>query len=143
MKVMAVSSNGNMFKLEKLDEKDGYVWYFLGDNVKGFAKTIKVGEDIDVKVEEINSQKTITFITKKTSTLVNSKVFIGGEGKTTEKKSWTPYQKSPEESEKIKRLSILSSVCTAVSAIQGQVDPNTLPTIIESLFDKFYKKISA
>ena len=52
------------------------------------------------------------------------------------------YTKSPEESEKIKRLSILSSVCRATSALAGLVDINNIGEIIESLYDRLYKKIS-
>lgn len=54
------------------------------------------------------------------------------------------YQKSPEDKEQIKRLSILSSASNAVATtMQGQVgDVNTLVDMIITVYERLYKKIS-
>jgi len=52
------------------------------------------------------------------------------------------YAKSPEESEKIKRLSILSSAAQAAMVVQAQVDANALAAYVLNLYDAFYKKVS-
>lgn len=56
-------------------------------------------------------------------------------------KSYGGYGKSPEESERITRLSVLSSVCTALGAIPGQVEVNAIGDVVEELYTRFLNKI--
>ena len=49
--------------------------------------------------------------------------------------------RDPAIAERMCRLSILSSVCTAVSAVQGYIDLNTLDAKIECLYDYWLNKI--
>lgn len=48
---------------------------------------------------------------------------------------------TPEESERMCRLSVLSSVATMMTALTGQVDPNNVGDIATSLYDKFMEKV--
>lgn len=48
---------------------------------------------------------------------------------------------TPEESDRMCRLSVLSSVSQAVSTLQGQVDVNTIGDVMLSLYDKCLAKI--
>lgn len=51
--------------------------------------------------------------------------------------------RTPEEAERMTRLSILSSVCEAIGIMTGQVgDIGTLWEQIETLYDEAYKKIT-
>ncbi len=53
------------------------------------------------------------------------------------------YSKSPEDKEQIKRLSILGSVSRMIIVLQGHVDDaDTLGEIVDSLYDRFYEKLS-
>lgn len=56
---------------------------------------------------------------------------------------YSDYQKPriPEESERMTRLSVLSSVCEAVAAIPGQVDVNVLWDVIESGYNRLLAKV--
>ncbi len=58
-------------------------------------------------------------------------------------KTYGGYGKSPEESERITRLSVLSSVCTALGAIPGQVEVNAIGDVVEELYTRFLNKIKA
>ena len=49
--------------------------------------------------------------------------------------------KSPEESERITRLSVFSSVCTALGAIPGQVEVNAIGDVAEELYIRFLNKV--
>ena len=49
--------------------------------------------------------------------------------------------KSPEESERITRLSVLSSACSVVAAAPGQVEVNALGDVVEELYTRFLNKI--
>jgi hypothetical protein len=52
--------------------------------------------------------------------------------------------RTPEEAERMTRLSILSSVCEAIGIMTGQVgDIGTLWEQIETLYDEAYKKITS
>lgn len=53
------------------------------------------------------------------------------------------YGKSPEESERITRLSVLSSVCTLLGAIPGQVEVNAVGDVAEELYNRFLGKVKA
>jgi hypothetical protein len=62
----------------------------------------------------------------------------------TSSKTYSAYQKSPEDKEQIKRLSVLSSSSNAVAnALQGQIgDASTLAEMIIAVYEILYKKVS-
>lgn len=53
------------------------------------------------------------------------------------------YQKArtPEESERMTRLSVLSSVCEALAAVPGQIDVNALWDVVETGYNRFLMKV--
>jgi len=65
-KILAVSSKGNMLKIEDTKEAKGYVWYFLSDEVQKYASSIgiKAGDVVEFKAEEIRGEDTIIFLKK-------------------------------------------------------------------------------
>ena len=50
-------------------------------------------------------------------------------------------QRHPADSQAMEKLSVLSSVCGAISAVQG-LDANMLGDMIENLYDRFLKKVN-
>lgn len=48
---------------------------------------------------------------------------------------------TPDEAERMCRLSVLASVCESVSALTGQVDANVLPDVIEATYDRLLNKV--
>ena len=61
------------------------------------------------------------------------------------KSSGRGYSKSPEDKEQIRRLSVLRAVAEAVQVMTGQLgvnDIDILGTMMETLYDKFYEKVS-
>lgn len=143
-------------------------WYWMSSAVQGFAhKAIKAGDEVTIEGNE--EKDNLTIITriskagagssqKKETTKSDTgfkcedckcdlkdgkykKCFKCNE-KNPSKSTGGGYSKSPEDSERITRLSILSSVCQAVTALVGNVDRNDIGDVINSLYDKFYEKIS-
>ena len=49
--------------------------------------------------------------------------------------------RTPEEAERMTRLSVLSSVSTALAAVPGQIDVNTLGDVIETMYTRFLTKV--
>jgi len=49
--------------------------------------------------------------------------------------------RTPEEAERMTRLSTLSSVCTVLAAVPGQIDVNTLWDVVEAGYTRFLTKV--
>ncbi len=142
-KVAKKSFKGNMLLLEKDGAKGK--WYFLSTPVEAYAKSS--GVEVGTEVEDIQTEQRgkDTYITKlsikggssvKSPTNDNTSTSSGGSN------GYRPSygSKSPEESEKITRLSVLSSVATILSNVAFD---NAEATIKEAdaLFDHFLTKI--
>ena len=133
----------------KVQDGDKEIWMGCPKNVYSWCKkSFKEGDEVTVeytvnngqykatRVEGINSKST-------TSTPKNDKP---KEATTTKK--YTNYnsgeymkRKCPEKSAQIRALSILSSVCSAIQTLTGQIDVNSMGDVIESLYDRFDKKL--
>lgn len=144
-----------LIKVNK-DGKD--IWMECSENVFNWCKkTFTEGEEIDVTYTEKNGQYTTTRVCKKGSNNAppaESYKKTTVENKTAPSKNNVSQQvgnmsyprefmksKNPEESKQIRALSILSSVTQAVQALAGHVDPNNIGDIIETLYDRFDKKL--
>lgn len=171
-KFLGLSGKGNMMKIEDASDKKGYVWYFLAQNVMGFAKTLQMGADIEIKVEEKNGEDTITYITtggSKTNNTVSTASATADNGFKCEvcgvtlkdnkyKKCYTCSLEAKKHLEthvnisgdnenksrqtSIEKQAMMKSAANAVAtAMQGQVDLNTLGEQICSLYDKLLAKL--
>ena len=144
---------GNRISIKVKDDEGKEIWMGCSDNVYSWCKkNYKEGDTINVDFVAENGRYTANRVTRSgQSSPSNQGTYKKPESKT-DTKSATPtgstgypreYMKSknPEESKQIRALSILSSVCNAVSAIAGHVDQNTLGDVVEALYDRFDKKI--
>ncbi len=122
------SFKGDMLQLT--DDSQKNEWYFIEDKCQPFAKDIKVGDSISIRHDTIQqdgkSKKRITFLTKEKDGGGTAEAAIPGAGAPVQKKAeFKPYgQKSKRESEKISRLSVLSSTSNIVSAL---IEKEALP----------------
>lgn len=140
MKVFAISKDGMFYKIG--DDPKLAEWFSKTPAVESFLSGIQKGDSVDIKSEKKNGRNILSYITKTASGSVVVAPDKGTSTGTGYKPSGYSSHKSPEESEKIKRLSILSSVCTAVTALTGQLDQNSLVECINTLYDKLYAKVS-
>lgn len=145
---------GDRTSIKVTDDKGQEIWMGCSDNVYSWCKkNYREGDSIDVDYVTKNGRYTANRVTKKgqskpTST---SSQYQKPENKKDEKPDVSvsnvrypsEYMKSknPEESKQIRALSILSSVCSAMSSLAGHVDLNTIGDTIEALYDRFDKKI--
>jgi hypothetical protein len=135
MKVLAISNDGNFYKLGT-DQKNSD-WYGKTPEVEKFLTGIIKGDEVNVKFEKKNGRNILTYITK-TGEAVSPEI-----AKNVGKQPFVPYGgKTPEQSEQIKRLSILGSAANAAKALTGQVNEESLIRFIETFYDKFYGKVS-
>jgi tRNA(Ile2) C34 agmatinyltransferase TiaS len=161
-KILGFSKNGEMIKIEDINDKKGYVWYFLASNVKAFATKIPIGSDVELKTEEKNGEDTVIYINKNENEGVS--VFENKSGykcavcgvslkdnkyKTCYNCSMEARKKedaSPEGQSKqssIEKQAIMKCSANAVAiALQGQVDLDTLGDAICKLYDKLYMKLT-
>ena len=155
---------------EAKDKKDG-TWANCSANVYNWAKkNYKEGDEVNVEYSVNNGQYNVTRITKGSgdSKRINDKKTKNTSVPTCEdcgkelkdskytkcytcnkknpskkKGSSNSYSKSPEDKEQIRRLSVLRAVAEAIQVMTGQIDNvDTLGTMMETLYDKFYKKVS-
>lgn len=120
-KVTKKSFKGDMLLLNEVGkENEKGKWYFLSEAVQAFAKKINLGAGSEIESIETEQRGKDTYITKfKTSGDVNSvkrPTYTSESSASSSKGTWG--QKSPEESEKITRLSVLSSVSNIVAQLQ-------------------------
>ena len=134
-KFLGFSRNGGMIKVEDKEDPKGYIWYFLSSNVKNLnlLKQLKTGDDVELRVEEQNGEPTVVFLTR-----ISSLTGIG-----TSTSPQKTYGRSPEEQDSIKKQAIMKASADAVAtALQGQVDIDTLGDQIIALYNKLLNKIN-
>jgi hypothetical protein len=139
-KIMARSSNGLMLKIG--EDSSSAVWYFMSDKVKEFSDKLELNTEVEIKFnEEKSGDKRITFLTVNKGASKENVTHTSHQNTT----SNIDYQKmkNPQESDQIKKLSVLSTSALAVAtAMQGQLTVDTLGDMTCTLFDKLYKKVS-
>jgi hypothetical protein len=137
MKVFAISKDGNFYKIG-VDQKSSE-WYGKTPAVEQFLSGINKGDEVNIKSEKKNGRNILNYISKTGEAVSPEKVTVHQD-----KPPFIPYGgKTPEQSEQIKRLSILGSACNAVKALTGQIDQEGLINFVEKFYDKFYGKISS
>jgi len=135
-KVEAKSKNEKMLKL------DG-TWYFLEESIVKFAQSINVGDTVEFQSTKNApnnvGKNSITYITvagkgQPIPTSMPPKDAMGTQNtvipdpRPAAKPASSGYygQKTPEESERISRLSIAASTSNSLNSLAGQLDPSTL-----------------
>lgn len=114
-------------------------WGACSPAVKKYAGgAFKEGEACDMTIEgEKEGMANITRVEK-----VGGSSAPASGGNSSPASSSKKYgSKTPEESERITRLSIMSSTTTAVQALTGQVDLNTIEEVTVSLYNALLKEI--
>jgi len=150
MKILAVASGNGYFKIGDTLSKSK--WYKTIKVIEAI-KLIDKGDEVEITFEEdINKEKILTSIKKIASAVVEkedvkpTEVVSKDEVVNINPLLKMPFDymkpKTPVESEQIKRLSILSSVATAITALAGQIDETTIIPKMEEIYNKFYKVVS-
>lgn len=134
MKVLAIGKGGKVFKVGT-NEADAK-WY-VTDEVAEYAKTVKKGDEIELKsrVEGRNNILTFLKITGSSPSTVSGGTTGGASGYT--KKSWTPYEKPQEVQDSIRKQACGHMVSRTLIGLQGQFDVNNVTEIIDVLYAKY------
>ena len=156
-KILAVSKNQNMLKIEDTKEAKGYVWYFLSDEVQKYATSIgiKAGDVVEFKAEEIRGEDTIIFLKKEGGATSEFKCEKCGKPlkdnkyktcydcsmKAREEEAKSPEAKDRQDS--IVRQCILKCSVEAVKTMGTFKDVPELCGMIESIFDRLSKKFNS
>lgn len=145
--------------LQLTDASQQTEWYFLDEKVVRFAKDIKVGDSIamsfDTFQDEGKTKKKITYLNKEADGGGSADAAAPGAGAPAEvvskyqkKEGFKPYgAKGKRESEKITRLSVLSSVSNIVSAlIEAEAfdvkDLDTVVGVTDDLFTQALERVN-
>lgn len=133
MKVLAIGKGGKVFKVgtSEADAK----WY-VTDEVAEYAKTVKKGDEIELKSRVEGRNNILTFIK-----IVSSSPSTGGTATTGAtgytKKPWTPYEKPQDVQDSIRKQACAHAVSRTLIGLQGQFDVNNVCEIIDVLFAKY------
>lgn len=128
----------------KVADGDKDIWMGCPNKVYSWCKkAFKEGDEIDVEYTVKDGQYTASRVTKKGQGNGTKQTEVKETTGTTKQTYSGSYmnRKHPEESKQIRGLSILSSVCHAVQGLAGHIDPNNVGEVIESLYDRFDKKL--
>jgi hypothetical protein len=150
-KITRKSFKGDMVELQSADNAtEKPKWYFLDEKVQTYSKNLKKGDTVNAKFIQKGKDSVITYITKGGESDVQSPAST--DKPTSSYKSYPKYQsnnatqkpawgqKSPEESERITRLSVLSSTVAIVAALK-EVTVENVYEITEGLFDALLSKV--
>ena len=133
MKVLAIGKGGKVFKVGT-GEADAK-WY-VTDEVAEYAKTVKKGDEIELKSRAEGRNNILTFIK-----IVSSSPSTGGTATTGAtgytKKPWTPYEKPQDVQDSIRKQACAHAVSRTLIGLQGQFDVNNVCEIIDVLFAKY------
>jgi len=144
---------GNRISIKVKNNEGNDIWMGCSEKVFNWCrKSFKDGDEVDVEYTKKDGQYTASRVIKKDSSSTSSNE---KEKEKTYSSESTPNSKSdkiiypreymkpktPEEAKQMRACSILSSVCNAVNGLAGHIDPNNIGDIIESLYDKFTKKL--
>lgn len=141
-KVAKKSFKGDMLLLNEVGkESEKGKWYFLTEAVQSFAKKLNVSAGSELESIETEQRGKDTYITKlKANGESPASVYkpTTAYQQSSAKSSWN--QKTPEESEKITRLSVLSSVSNIVAQLQ-LTDVEEIKKVSTELFRSFLAEI--
>lgn len=142
-RVVKKSFKGNMLCLAEESQSDEEAkWYFLTPPVKSFASKVKAGDVIaDIKTENKGKD---TYISRLEVTKNGFITPPSKEGNSSGYQTQRYYnQKSPEENERITRLSVLSSTATIVASFisRNDVDYENLIALTGEVFDALVGKV--
>ena len=157
---LAVKKN-NKFLIKMVLDDGQEKWATTSQAVFNFAKNnFKEGDDADFVYRVDNNQYFVDRINKpgyKQETQsggYNPNPSSQDSGQkpapSSPQKTYSPYNsgdymkpRTPEEAERMTRLSILSSVCEAIKVFSGTInDANTLWEMVETIYNDAYKKIT-
>jgi len=142
-------SKGNRNSIKVVDNEGKEVWMGCSKNVYSWCKkNYNEGDEVDVEYTVKDGQYTATRVTNKRQSNYNplpkDETRPSKPTPSAPTKKYTGNymnRKHPEESKQIRALSILSSICEAIQGLAGHIDPNNIGEIIETLFDRFDKKL--
>jgi len=142
------------FKKEmiKVSSNGQEVWYDCDPKAKGFAKTaFQPGDDVELTTEDRGGKVYVTRVSRPGQANYNPNATQQAPAPQTQSQPSTAPtvnvrpaygQKTPEESERISRLSAMSSASNAVQVLTGQInDPAVLGDIVVSLYNKMLAEI--
>lgn len=149
----------------KVNDNGKEMWYNCDKAAKGYAKTafqeavcnkenvvLQEGSEVELVKERRNIEgQDVDFVTqvrKPGQGSYTPPASTGASAPVSSPQAATPAfkpsygAKTPEESEKITRLSIMSTAANAAQALTGQIqDPNVLGDVIVALYVKFLAEI--
>lgn len=141
----------------KVLENGKDVWYNCDKAAKGFAsKAFKEGDEVELVIEQRGNDPFVTQVRRPGGHVPAQQPYNGASQaapstapQAAPAQAAAPYQakpaygqKSPEESEKITRLSVMSSATQAVQVMTGQInDPNVLGDVVVSLYNRMLAEI--
>ena len=141
----------------KVNENGTEKWYDCEKAAKGFAKSnfkeatcnkenkvLEEGSEIELTIETRDNKPFVTQVRRPGQGAYTPPAASSAPAGTGAPAPYKPSygQKTPEESEKITRLSVMSSATQAVSVLTGQIqDPNQLADIVVALYTRMLAEI--
>ena len=143
---VAFEKEGKYLVKAEFKPGEGDKWANTTQAVYNYAKkNFKKDETVHIEYREQNGKYFVDKIVKAGGqTEPASSVPVTEKGKPEQPKAEykSSWQKSPEVQDLIVRQSTLASACQAIQVLTGQInDVQALGDMIETLYDKFYKKI--
>jgi len=139
------------FKKEmiKVNENGKDVWYEADAKAKGYAKSaFKEGDEVELVKEQRDGKDFVTQVRRpggsagQSAPVSNNQATTAPQAAPAPKPTWNGGGKSPEESEKITRLSVMSTAANAAQILTGQItDPVVLGDVVVGLYNKFLAEI--
>ncbi len=137
MKVIAIRNDKTAIKIGESDTSSE--WYSVGQNVQNFVKTLRWGDEIEIKFEQGEKQKTLTFVKKADKAPAPAPAPVTGTSSPEPEKPKSTY-KSSETSEQIRRLAVGHMVSRTLIGLSPQLTLDNVEEIINKLWNIYEKK---
>jgi len=133
-RVLAIGKGGKVFKVgtSEADAK----WY-VTDEVAEYAKTVKKGDEIELKARVEGRNNILTFLKITGSSPSTSGTVTTGGASGYTKKPWTPYEKPQEVQDSIRRQAVGHMTSRTLVGLQGQFDINNVCELIDVIYAKY------
>jgi len=140
MKIQQMRHDKKAYRIGEKDTDNN--WFQITPAVESFCKTLNYGDEVEIKYEtRSDRQRYLTFVKKIADGDGKPTPVITTADQTTLGTGYTPYKKSPEQSEQIKRLAIGNMTSRSLIALQAHLTLDNVLEIIDKIYEKYTSKV--
>jgi hypothetical protein len=128
--------SGKSIALKNAENPKGE-WFNLAQNVQPYMKSYNVGDKVEVSFKDIDGVQVVSFIKKADDSSTSKTASKVSKVVESNKSTFKPYSKTPEEQQLIVKQSVLASSARIVAALvaTGEIKSHEVLALTEEVFN--------